>query len=474
MKRYSQLSAEICKPSWRGKYFAHGLHPRNHDPRCLKPRIRRSPKTYPVSDDQYPVRHRNHLRKLALLKARHHDKAAKLIEKWESLTARAERKQENSRFQAAFRQWLDDNADIRSALIPVRNAAIRTDETDLAHCFQLCGVSPTIQLTCFANSSYGYGAGTVSIVAYWNGIFWDMIEFECLPKKKDGGHVDSYNLPEYQIVYPTLNTLWEFEVFEEFRRWWRDKFSQCISVNLAGRDEGSTWFRFVRPDQPTQTESEFLSLPVRQTQKFAVEVRAKFNYLLEDGREVWDAPYEKLYLSELSEQAVIAEIKRLHPNRFGIWILECWLLDSRGVAADPALSRFIPGPYTPPTVLGKRAWLETRTIKVFLDDKRPTPDGWIRAYWPEGMIHLLKSGRVAEISLDHDLGDDASGTGYDVLLWIEKAVATKGFVPPKITVHSANPAARLRMEQALASIERLMVKGHGRTPISYSLVPRRV
>jgi len=27
-----------------------------------------------------------------------------------------------------------------------------------------------------------------------------------------------------------------------------------------------------------------------------------------------------------------------------------------------------------------------------------------------------------EISLDHDLGDDDSGTGYDVVLWIEEAV----------------------------------------------------
>jgi hypothetical protein len=46
-------------------------------------------------------------------------------------------------------------------------------------------------------------------------------------------------------------------------------------------------------------------------------------------------------------------------------------------------------------------------MKVFLDDGRPTPAGWMRAYWPDEVIALLKTGRVEELSLDHDLGDDS-------------------------------------------------------------------
>ncbi|MBF4323163.1 cyclic-phosphate processing receiver domain-containing protein, partial [Vibrio anguillarum] len=61
-------------------------------------------------------------------------------------------------------------------------------------------------------------------------------------------------------------------------------------------------------------------------------------------------------------------------------------------------------------------------MKVYLDDERDTPEGWVRSYWPEEVIELLKSGNVTEISLDHDLGDDDHGTGYDVVLWIEEAV----------------------------------------------------
>ena len=93
-------------------------------------------------------------------------------------------------------------------------------------------------------------------------------------------------------------------------------------------------------------------------------------------------------------------------------------------------------------------------MKIFLDDVRDTPEGWVRCFWPDEVIEYLKTGEVEELSLDHDLGDDARGDGHDVLLWIEEMVATQGFVPPKITIHSANAAARVRMEAAIQSILR--------------------
>ena len=94
-------------------------------------------------------------------------------------------------------------------------------------------------------------------------------------------------------------------------------------------------------------------------------------------------------------------------------------------------------------------------MKVYLDDERQTPEGWTRVYWPNEAIELLESGAVTEISLDHDLGDDERGTGYDVVLWIEEAVATRGFRPPRVKVHSANSSARAKMELGIASIRRL-------------------
>lgn len=94
-------------------------------------------------------------------------------------------------------------------------------------------------------------------------------------------------------------------------------------------------------------------------------------------------------------------------------------------------------------------------MRVYLDDERVTPDGWIRVFWPDEAIALLKTGHVSSISLDHDLGDDARGTGYDVVLWIEQAVALEGFTPPEIVVHSANSSARIKMQAGIDSISRL-------------------
>lgn len=96
--------------------------------------------------------------------------------------------------------------------------------------------------------------------------------------------------------------------------------------------------------------------------------------------------------------------------------------------------------------------------RVYLDDERVTPDGWTRTYWPDEVIASLKTGQVRELSLDHDLGDDERGTGYDVVLWIEEAVALEGFAPPKISVHSANSSARDKMLSGIRSIEKLANK----------------
>jgi hypothetical protein len=98
-------------------------------------------------------------------------------------------------------------------------------------------------------------------------------------------------------------------------------------------------------------------------------------------------------------------------------------------------------------------------MKVYLDDERVAPEGWYQVRWPEEVIELLESGEVTHLSLDHDLGDDKHGTGYDVVLWLEEAVATRGFIPPHIIAHTANSSARIKMESGIRSIERFAA-GH--------------
>lgn len=111
-------------------------------------------------------------------------------------------------------------------------------------------------------------------------------------------------------------------------------------------------------------------------------------------------------------------------------------------------------------------------MRIFLDDERATPEGWTRAYWPEEVIELLKAGGVEELSLDHDLGDDERGTGYDVVLWVEEAVALHGFIPPRMRVHSANSSAREKMEAGIRAIERLGVQRQDVNQTKHSGVTR--
>jgi hypothetical protein len=97
-------------------------------------------------------------------------------------------------------------------------------------------------------------------------------------------------------------------------------------------------------------------------------------------------------------------------------------------------------------------------MKVYLDDERKTPDGWTRTYSVKDTIELLKTYQVKELSLDHDLGDDQKlGTGYDCILWIEEKVFNDpNYIPPIMTIHSANPAGRKNMELGINSIKRII------------------
>lgn len=91
-------------------------------------------------------------------------------------------------------------------------------------------------------------------------------------------------------------------------------------------------------------------------------------------------------------------------------------------------------------------------MKIWLDDERRAPEGWVRIFHVIDAINLLESGEVDEISPDHDLGEHMNG--YQVLERLERMVVFNKMEPPIIHIHTANPVARKRMEQAVKSIER--------------------
>ena len=92
-------------------------------------------------------------------------------------------------------------------------------------------------------------------------------------------------------------------------------------------------------------------------------------------------------------------------------------------------------------------------FKIYLDDIRKPPYGWYLTMGVKETIELLKTNKIIELSLDHDLGN-FDDTGYDVLLWIEKQVHMNNFKPPIMKVHSSNSSARIKMENAINNINK--------------------
>jgi len=89
-------------------------------------------------------------------------------------------------------------------------------------------------------------------------------------------------------------------------------------------------------------------------------------------------------------------------------------------------------------------------MKVWLDDERKMPEGFdIHVFTAREAITLLATGKVTFISLDHDLGDEKNGTGYDVACYLEEAAFSETIGPLQVQIHSANPVGRMRMQQAI-------------------------
>ena len=91
----------------------------------------------------------------------------------------------------------------------------------------------------------------------------------------------------------------------------------------------------------------------------------------------------------------------------------------------------------------------------------------MRAYTPEDVIERLRTGRVTEVSLDHDQGLDGGGserTGYTVLLWLEAEVGTGRWARPLpgVMIHTGNPVGRARMLLVLRTVHRLHAMAAGR------------
>ena len=97
-------------------------------------------------------------------------------------------------------------------------------------------------------------------------------------------------------------------------------------------------------------------------------------------------------------------------------------------------------------------------MKLWMDDLRPAPEGWVWAKSAAEAKRYLETGEVEEASLDHDLGEvqeepgGASGArtlaedGSSLVRWM----AETGHWPKrKPTVHSMNPVGGAYMRSMI-------------------------
>ena len=93
--------------------------------------------------------------------------------------------------------------------------------------------------------------------------------------------------------------------------------------------------------------------------------------------------------------------------------------------------------------------------KLWVDDERPAPEGWVWVKDVESARAVLRWDNVAELSLDHDLGNGP--TGYVLAETLEQWWQDGGWkrdkVPVVLRCHSSNPAGRARIEAIFKRIE---------------------
>jgi hypothetical protein len=86
-------------------------------------------------------------------------------------------------------------------------------------------------------------------------------------------------------------------------------------------------------------------------------------------------------------------------------------------------------------------------MKIYLDDIRTTPEGYIRTFTVEETIALIKenNGSIEAVSLDNDLGIGFR-EGREVMKWIEEQAFHNTLLPiPYLFIHSGNPVAEDEM-----------------------------
>lgn len=95
--------------------------------------------------------------------------------------------------------------------------------------------------------------------------------------------------------------------------------------------------------------------------------------------------------------------------------------------------------------------MKRNTIKIYVDDLRPTPEGYLRCRRAKEAMLLIetlaKLGNSLEISLDHDAGDYGPPDYITILDWLEEEEEAGRIDCSQMSfyLHTGNPVGRDNM-----------------------------
>lgn len=91
-------------------------------------------------------------------------------------------------------------------------------------------------------------------------------------------------------------------------------------------------------------------------------------------------------------------------------------------------------------------------MRLYVDDTRLCPEGWVLARTYEEALELLSGGKVTHLDLDWNLGQGRDHTGMCILHWLETAIRSRQIPLPEISVHTADAGARRQMLETIQRI----------------------
>lgn len=108
-------------------------------------------------------------------------------------------------------------------------------------------------------------------------------------------------------------------------------------------------------------------------------------------------------------------------------------------------------------------------VRLWLDDQRPAPLGWVWAKTCAEALSVLSAGRVAEVSLDYDLdATDPGRDGMDVMRAVVRDAERSGRAPA-IHFHTANPVGAAKFSWAWRKLEKRLEKVRDRADLKRRL-----